>query len=32
MQRMLEAEGIAVENDTVMSFTALFWDPAVYLF
>ena len=31
MQRMLEAEGIAVENDTVMSFTALFWDPSVYL-
>jgi methylated-DNA-protein-cysteine methyltransferase-like protein len=27
MQELLEAEGIAVENDRVKNFDALFWDP-----
>lgn len=28
MQELLEAEGIAVENDRVVDFKKLFWDPA----
>jgi methylated-DNA-protein-cysteine methyltransferase-like protein len=28
MQRLLEAEGIRVENDQVQEFDRLFWDPA----
>jgi methylated-DNA-protein-cysteine methyltransferase-like protein len=28
MQELLENEGIAVENDTVINFRELFWDPA----
>lgn len=31
MQRLLEAEGIKVENDRVTDFDRLFWDPAVEL-
>lgn len=31
MQKLLEAEGIAVENDQVKDFERLFWDPAVEL-
>ena len=27
MQRLLEAEGVKVENDQVADFKALFWDP-----
>lgn len=27
MQRLLEAEGICVENDVVVHFGLLFWDP-----
>lgn len=27
MQKMLEAEGINVENDEVMDFEKIFWDP-----
>lgn len=27
MQQLLEAEGVAVENDTVKDFKNLFWDP-----
>ena len=28
MQAMLEAEGVKVENDQVVDFEKLFWDPA----
>jgi len=28
MQRLLEAEGIMVENDEVVNFKELFWNPA----
>ena len=28
MQRLLEAEGVEVENDQVKDFDHLFWDPA----
>lgn len=31
MQELLEAEGIAVQNDQVVDFEKLFWDPGVYL-
>lgn len=31
MQKLLENEGIEVENDAVKNFKALFWDPAVEL-
>jgi methylated-DNA-protein-cysteine methyltransferase-like protein len=31
MQELLEAEGIAVENDQVVAFRQLFWDPSVEL-
>lgn len=31
MQRRLEAEGIAVENDQVLEFKKHFWDPALAL-
>ena len=31
MQQRLEAEGIAVENDKVVDFHRLFWDPAEHL-
>ncbi len=31
MQELLEAEGIAVENDQVVDFRQLFWDPSVEL-
>ena len=27
MQQLLEAEGVKVENDMVLDFDALFWDP-----
>jgi len=27
MQRLLEAEGVRVEDDTVQDFNSLFWDP-----
>ena len=28
MQRMLEAEGVAVKGDTVQDFDRVFWDPS----
>ncbi len=28
MQRLLEAEGIVVENDAIVAFRQLFWDPS----
>ena len=31
MQELLEKEGIKIENDTVLDFEKLFWDPAVEL-
>jgi methylated-DNA-protein-cysteine methyltransferase-like protein len=31
MQRRLEAEGIAVQDDKVIEFNSLFWDPSVEL-
>ena len=31
MQQLLENEGIRVENDKVVDFKRLFWDPAVEL-
>lgn len=31
MQELLEKEGIKVENDTVVEFKKLFWDPVVEL-
>lgn len=31
MQELLEAEGIQVNDDRVVDFTRLFWDPAVEL-
>lgn len=31
MQQLLEKEGIKVENDTVVNFTQLFWDPMIEL-
>lgn len=31
MQRLLEAEGVLVENDRVVDFKELFWDPVVAL-
>lgn len=31
MQELLEEEGVKVENDTVVDFEKLFWDPAVEL-
>lgn len=31
MQERLEAEGVRVEDDTVVEFKRLFWDPAVEL-
>jgi methylated-DNA-protein-cysteine methyltransferase-like protein len=31
MQELLEAEGIAVQNDQVQHFKKLFWDPALEL-
>ncbi|MDB5193375.1 MAG: hypothetical protein JWQ96_2938 [Segetibacter sp.] len=31
MQELLEKEGIKVENDTVVDFKNLFWDPAIEL-
>lgn len=31
MQELLEAEGVRVENDRVVEFATLFWDPAVAL-
>lgn len=31
MQRLLEKEGIVVENDQIVDFKKLFWDPAVEL-
>ncbi|MBS1588202.1 MAG: MGMT family protein [Bacteroidetes bacterium] len=29
MQELLEAEGIRVENDTVVDFDKVFWDPSI---
>ena len=31
MQKLLEAEGVEVENDRVVDFDRLFWDPAYEL-
>ena len=31
MQQLLENEGIKVENDTVIGFKNIFWDPAIEL-
>lgn len=31
MQELLEADGVAVENDTVVHFAQRFWDPMVEL-
>jgi len=31
MQAMLEAEGTKVENDQIVDFDKLFWDPAIEL-
>ena len=31
MQRLLEAEGVAVKDDQVQNFKMLFWDPAIEL-
>lgn len=31
MQQLLESEGVEVENDKVMNFEKLFWNPAVEL-
>ena len=31
MQQLLESEGIVVENDQVVNFRELFWDPLVEL-
>ena len=31
MQKMLEGEGVEVENDGVKDFKTLFWDPAIEL-
>ncbi|MFN8155717.1 MAG: MGMT family protein [Bacteroidia bacterium] len=31
MQRLLEKEGVKVENDRVVDFAKLFWDPALEL-
>ena len=31
MQELLELEGVSVENDRVVDFKELFWDPAVEL-
>ncbi|NNV56005.1 MGMT family protein [Limnovirga soli] len=31
MQELLEKDGVAVENDTVVEFKKLFWDPALAL-
>jgi len=31
MQKLLEAEGIAVENDQILHFSTLFWNPAQLL-
>ena len=31
MQKLLEAEGIKVENDVVNKFDKLFWDPVLEL-
>jgi methylated-DNA-protein-cysteine methyltransferase-like protein len=32
MQKLLEKEGIKVENDTVVDFKVIFWDPAAEMF
>ncbi len=31
MEKLLEKEGIKVENDTVVDFKKLFWDPVIEL-
>ncbi|HSR38240.1 MAG TPA: MGMT family protein [Phnomibacter sp.] len=31
MQELLKADGVMVENDTVVNFSELFWDPATEL-
>ena len=31
MQALLEADGIAVKNDTVVDFKKIYWDPAIEL-
>jgi methylated-DNA-protein-cysteine methyltransferase-like protein len=31
MQELLENEGIKIENDRVLDFQSLFWDPSSYL-
>ena len=31
MQQLLEREGIRVENDKVVDFKTLFWDPSIEL-
>jgi methylated-DNA-protein-cysteine methyltransferase-like protein len=32
MQKLLEKEGITVQNDTVVDFKKIFWDPAEEMF
>jgi methylated-DNA-protein-cysteine methyltransferase related protein len=31
MQQLLESEGVQVENDQIVNFTSLFWDPSINL-
>lgn len=31
MQARLEAEGVRIENDKIVKFSALFWDPSIEL-
>jgi methylated-DNA-protein-cysteine methyltransferase-like protein len=31
MQELLEAEGIAVENDQILNFKTFFWNPEIDL-
>jgi methylated-DNA-protein-cysteine methyltransferase-like protein len=31
MQELLEAEGVAVDDDTVVDFNARLWDPSIEL-
>jgi len=31
MQELLEAEGITIENDTIVKFEEIFWDPSIAL-
>lgn len=31
MQDLLESEGVEVENDKILNFSAIFWDPSIEL-